>query len=119
LLYRLLGELLSDVEKIHATKADEGHEAKGSLPTRHLLCCLLVGLNACFSSLSLLHKCLLRLGGFAPFFGKGRFNGSQPTLHVFQRSLRLGGFAPFLLECIMLCPFGSALLFCFCMNHML
>ena len=110
MLDRLLGDLLTDVKEICAAKANEGHEAKGSLPTRHLLCCLLVGLNACFSSLSLLHKCLLRLVGFAPFFGKRRFNGSQPTLHVFQRCLRLGGFAPFLLECSSRRSFGIGLL---------
>jgi hypothetical protein len=96
LLYRLLGYLLADLEEICSAKAYEGHEAKGSLSTRHLLCCLLVGISAYFSRLSLLRKCLLRLVGLAPFFCKRRFNNSQLTLHVFQGSLRFGSITTFL-----------------------
>ena len=92
----MLGNLLTDVEEICSAKAYEGYETKGSLPTRHLLGCLLVGLSACFSSLSLVRKGLLRLVGLLPFFCKRRFNSSQPTLHVFQLSLRFGGFTSFL-----------------------
>ncbi len=47
--------------------AYEGHEAKGSLSTWHLLGRLPGGLSARFGGLSLLRKCLLRLVGLTPF----------------------------------------------------
>ena len=72
MLDRLLGELLTDVEEIRAAKAYQGHQAKGSLPTWHLLRCSLLGLEVCFGGLPLFHERLpggtlgvLRVVGFA------------------------------------------------------
>jgi hypothetical protein len=110
LLHRLLGNLLTDVEEICSAKAYEGHETKGSLPTRYLLGWWLGGLSACCSSLSLLRKCLLRLVGLLSFLGKRFFDGSQSSLQILYSGLCSGSFALFLLECTLLSPFGSTLL---------
>src|SRR5207244_2263176 len=53
------------------------------------------------------------------FLGKSGFDDSQPSLQVLHSRLCGGSFALFLLECSVLRPFGSTLVFCFCVNHTL
>ena len=119
MLYRLLGDLLTDVEEIHAAKAHKRHEAEGSRLTRHLLRCSFGGLRVCDSGPLLFRERLLCLSGLLSFFSESCFDDSQPSLQVLHSRLCCGSFALFLLECSVLRPFGSTLVFCFCVNHTL
>jgi hypothetical protein len=65
----------------------------------------------CFSGLPLFRKRLLRLDGLLSFFSESCFDGGKPSLQIIYSRLCRGSFALFLLECRLLRPFASALLF--------
>jgi hypothetical protein len=65
----------------------------------------------CFSGLLLFRERLLRLDGLLSLISESCFDGGKPLLQILYSRLCRGSFALFLLECRLLRPFASALLF--------